>query len=99
MKDDAISRQAAIDALGDIHPLDYNAQTYKARIEKLPPVRTEPLTDKEQRMFLMAMRNFEEVCKLIDAKFAEEQREQYGVDLVTVCHEITRKVKGALWDH
>ena len=33
---DYIDRQAAIDALGDIHPLDYNAQAYKARIEKLP---------------------------------------------------------------
>ena len=33
---DLISRQAAIAALGDIHPLDYNAQAYKARIEKLP---------------------------------------------------------------
>ena len=33
---DMIERQAAIEALGDIHPLDYNAQAYKARIEKLP---------------------------------------------------------------
>ena len=33
---DLIDRQAAIAALGDIHPLDYNAQAYKARIEKLP---------------------------------------------------------------
>lgn len=36
---DCISRQAAIDALGDIHPLDYNAQAYKARIENLPSAR------------------------------------------------------------
>lgn len=33
---DIIYRQDAIDALGDIHPLDYNAKAYKARIEKLP---------------------------------------------------------------
>lgn len=39
---DIIYRQDAIDALGDIHPLDYNAQAYKARIEKLPSA--EPTT-------------------------------------------------------
>ena len=33
---DTIYRQDAIDALGDIYPLDYNAQAYKARLEKLP---------------------------------------------------------------
>ena len=40
---DYIDRQAAIDALGDIHPLDYNAQAYKARIEKLPSADVEPV--------------------------------------------------------
>ena len=33
---DLIDRQAAIDALGDIHPLDYNAQAYLDRIKRLP---------------------------------------------------------------
>ena len=33
---DYISREAAIEALGDVHPLDYNAQTYKHNIENLP---------------------------------------------------------------
>ena len=36
--EDCISRQAAIDALGEVHPLDYNAQAIKARIEQLPSV-------------------------------------------------------------
>lgn len=44
MVDDTIYRQAAIDALGDIHPLDYNAQAYKARIEKLPSAQPERKT-------------------------------------------------------
>lgn len=38
---DSISRQAAIDAVGDIHPLDYNAQAIKARIEQLPSAQPE----------------------------------------------------------
>jgi hypothetical protein len=36
--EDAISRQAAIDAFGDVHPLDYNAQAYLSKIKELPPV-------------------------------------------------------------
>lgn len=34
--DDLISRQAAIDAIGEIHPLDYNAQAIAERIKELP---------------------------------------------------------------
>ena len=98
MKDDAISRQAAIDVFGDIHPLDYNAQTYKARIEKLPSARTEPLTDKEQRIFLAAMVREENICKQVDNQFRNCQ-EPYEDSLVRVCQEIIRKVKGALWIH
>ena len=39
---DTIYRQDAIDALGDVHPLDYNARAYKARIEQLPSA--QPIT-------------------------------------------------------
>ena len=95
---DLIDRQAAIDALGDIHPLDYNAQVYKARLEKLPPAQPEPLTDKEHRIFLAAMAREEKVCKQTDDEF-RNFREPYEDSLVSVCHEITRKVKGALWNH
>lgn len=36
-----IERQAAIDAIGEIHSLDYNAQAIKARIEQLPSAQSE----------------------------------------------------------
>jgi len=49
-----------------------------------PTIQPEPLTDKEQRIFLAAMKREEKVCKQVDG-------------LVRVCHEIKRKVKGALW--
>lgn len=39
--DDLISRQAAIDAIGEIHPLDYNAQAIVEKIKKLPSAQTE----------------------------------------------------------
>lgn len=33
---DLIIREEAIKALGDIHPLDYNARAYKFKIESIP---------------------------------------------------------------
>ena len=53
-------------------------------IKALPTVQPETLTDKEQRIFLAAMGREEKVCRHKDS-------------LVRTCHEITRKVKGALW--
>ena len=61
--------------------------------KSLPSAQPEPLTDKEQRIFLAAMGREEKVCKQVD----EECREPYEDSLVRVCHEIIRKVKGALW--
>lgn len=60
----------------------------------LPSPQPEPLTDKEQRIFLAAMGREEKVCKETDA---EMTREPYEDSLVRVCREIERKVKGALW--
>ena len=57
--------------------------------EPLPSVQPEPLTDKEQRIFLAAMRRERKVCT-----YAHEPCE---VPLTKVCDEIVRKVKGALW--
>lgn len=34
--DDLISRQAAIEAIGEVHPLDYNGQAILERIKALP---------------------------------------------------------------
>lgn len=54
----------------------------------------EPLTDAEQRIFLKAINREEEICKLIDEEYKDEE---YTLNLVNVCNEIIRKVKGALW--
>jgi len=106
--DDLISRQAAIDAIlhnqevysnnfGDdpidkytIAIIDNDAQT----IAQLPSAQPEPLTDKEQRIFLAAMGREEKVCEEVDRNYV---REPYEDSLMRVCKEIRRKVKGALW--
>lgn len=64
--------------------------------EALPSVQPEPLTDKEQRIFLAAMGREEKVCKQVDDE-CRDCREPYEDSLVRTCHEIIRKVKGALW--
>lgn len=91
--DDLISRQAAIDAL---NALDdgylYTHADYVDAVRNVPSV--EPLTDKEQRIFLAAMGREEEVCKGVDDEYC---REPYEDTLVRTCHKITRKVKGVLW--
>lgn len=53
----------------------------------------EPFTDKEQRIFLRAMEREDKVCKHVDNVY----NDSYEDSLVRTCHEITRKVKGALW--
>ena len=35
---DLISRQAAIEAVGDVHPLDYNGQAIVTRLKELPTI-------------------------------------------------------------
>lgn len=65
-------------------------------IKALPSAQPEPLTDKEQRIFLAAMGREEEVCKQTDEE-CRDCREPYEDSLVWVCKEIVRKVKGALW--
>ena len=64
-------------------------------IEEAPAVKPEPLTDKEQRIFLTAMAREEKVCKQVDDECRD--RTPYEVSLVHICREIRRKVKGALW--
>ena len=104
--DDLISRQAAIDALHmdtSIIPFkkareyaDATISEIRNRLEKLPSAQPEPLTDKEQRIFLAAMGREEKVCKQVDDE-CRDCREPYEDSLVRTCHEIIRKVKGALW--
>lgn len=35
---DLISRQAAIEAIGEVHPLDYNGQAILTRLKELPTI-------------------------------------------------------------
>jgi hypothetical protein len=102
---DLISRQAAIDAIFS-EPL-YKTGMKKRdanevvpaifeKIKTLPSAQPEPLTDKEQRIFLAAMGREEKVCKQVDDE-CRDCREPYEDSLVRTCHEIVRKVKGALW--
>ena len=71
-----------------------SGQEVEDLINSIPSVSPEPLTDKEQRIFLAAMAREEKVCREVDE---EMTREPYEDSLVRVCREIERKVKGALW--
>lgn len=64
-------------------------------LASIPSVQPEPLTDKEQRIFLAAMGREEKVCKEVDRNYV---REPYEDSLMSVCQEIKRKVKGVLWN-
>lgn len=55
----------------------------------------ERFTDKEKRIFLAAMGRELDICKEVDRELPT--REAYEDTLESVCREITRKVKGALW--
>jgi len=110
---DCISRRAAIDALARMMPRSYtpdgshpaDEEIFRAQevfadcieaLEILPSAQPEPFTDTEQRIFLAAMGREEKVCKQVDEE-CRDCREPYEDSLVSVCCEITRKVKGALW--
>jgi hypothetical protein len=103
---DLISRQAAIEYLMT-NMCWYNADGYEETedekrnaitdlINGVPSAQPEPLTDKEQRIFLAAMGREEKVCKQVDDE-CRDCREPYEDSLVWTCREISRKVKGALW--
>lgn len=60
-----------------------------------PTIDIEPLTDKEQRIFLAAMERERKICKEVDDLYVHEL---YEVLLIKVCDEIKRKVKRVLWN-
>ena len=105
-KDDLISRQATIryleanmnwyDEDGYESDDDYKRECITELINGVPSAQPEQLTDKEQRIFLAAMGREEKVCKQVDEE-CRDCREAYEDSLVKTCHEIIRKVKGALW--
>ena len=68
-------------------------QLLDKRITPLPSAQPEQLTDNEKRIFLAAMTREELICLQLDEEFNDPNL----VNLVEICHEITRKVKGALW--
>ena len=59
---DMISRQAAIDVIGEVHPLDYNAQAIKSRIESLPSAQPEIIRCKDCKHW-----DGVDTCDVIDA--------------------------------
>ena len=61
---------------------------------ELASIQPEPLTDKEQIIFLAAIGRERKVCKEIDDQYVHEP---YEILLTKVCSEIERKVKKALW--
>lgn len=98
---DLISRKAAIEAIEQLNiPEDMCVFEILSHIQlaigTLPSAQREPLTDKEQRIFLAAMGREEKVCKQVDDEY-RDCMEPYEDSLVRTCHEIKRKVKGALW--
>ena len=95
---DLISRQAAIETVKKHYRgIDNDLLEIIAyEMEELPSAQPEPLTDKEQRIFLAAMGREEKICKQVDEE-CRDCSEPYEDSLVRICHEITRKVKGALW--
>lgn len=84
-----------VSGANDEHEAWYKADDVYKALESVPPAQPEQLTDKEQRIFLAAMGREEKVCREVDE---ECRREPYEDSLVRICHEITRKVKGALWN-
>lgn len=64
--------------------------------KSLPSAQPEQLTDAEQRIFLKAIEREEKVCKKVDEEWGSGD-EECEINLVHACHEIIRKVKGALW--
>lgn len=100
---DCISRQAAIDAADRADYTGLAVEDVKKvtdevvkELKQLPPAHPEQLTDNEQRIFLAAMWREEMICKQVEDKY-KDCRDPYEDSLVRICHEITRKVKGALW--
>ena len=99
---DSISRAAAINILEE--RLKANGYSNVALVSelnrsigylmRLPSTQPEPLTDKEQRIFLAAIAREIKVCEEEEKSYVHESCED---SLVQICNEIKRKVKDALW--
>lgn len=105
-RNDLISRQALIEHLrrtieATSNDGDYNkgfndgVDCAASFVGTLPSAQSEPLTDKERRIFLAVMTREEKVCKQIEDEYKDCR--EYEDSLVYVCSEIRRKVIDALW--
>lgn len=88
-----ISREEAIDVLkNDIEIC--TIQQEQACDMAIKALEIEPLTDREQRIFLKAMDREREVCQKYDDKILEDGS---NVSLIKVCNSIERKVR-KIWE-
>ena len=78
------------------YSLSRQADMIERAVNNLPSAQPEQLTDAEQRIFLKAIEREEKVCKKVDEEWGSGD-EECEINLVHACHEIIRKVKGALW--
>lgn len=99
--DDYISRQAVVECVYEAlrtpplkGVLTDTMSLAISMVNNLPSAEPEPLTDKEQRIFLAAMAREEKVCKEADRNYT---RAPYEESLMSICKSIKRKVKDALW--
>lgn len=99
-RDEAVLRLEVLKDFSQNNELKNMHEAIDMAIEALScsgePNRSEPLTNKEQRIFLAAIGRERKVCKQAD-KECRDCREPYEDSFVSVCNEIERKVKGALW--
>ena len=95
---DLISRQWLMECINEgwiKFDTEKDANIYIHLVRDIAPsAQPEPLTDEEQRIFLAAMKREEKICEAVNRNFI---REPSKVDLMNICREIKRKVKGALW--
>ena len=88
MTDDLISRKAALELLGEPHPLDYNTVTAVQKIIALPAVEAVPL-DKlcewlARNAFAFECEDCEEYCKaLLDCEHEVGSDQEYWKNKLT----------------
>lgn len=90
LHDEIVSRRISEDTNDDGALDEFDTE---AILRRLPSAQPEQLTDNEKRIFLAAMTREELICLQLDEEFNDPNL----VNLVEICHEITRKVKDALW--
>ena len=92
LNSDIISRREALEICKKaMIPEEMSGNMIYLGIKNLHSAEHEPLTDREQRIFLSAMHREMKVCKEVDEEYPRKD------SLVKVCKEIERKVRSTLW--